>query len=88
MCGACRRRLVLGTGANGRLGTGNTSDQTTPQPVQNLPGDVVELALGFEHTCARSSDGTMRCWGRGDLGQLGDGDGADSLTPVVVPLPF
>jgi alpha-tubulin suppressor-like RCC1 family protein len=89
---ACAARAGVvscwGTGTNGRLGTGNTSDQTTPQPVQNLPGDVVELALGFEHTCARSSDGTMRCWGRGDLGQLGDGDGADSLTPVVVPLPF
>jgi alpha-tubulin suppressor-like RCC1 family protein len=76
-----------GSGIYGRLGTGTMSDQSLPQPVQSLPADIVELALGFEHTCARSSDGSVRCWGRGDLGQLGDGQSANSLTPVDVPLP-
>lgn len=76
-----------GNGLYGRLGNGLTADMNSPQPVQNLPADIVELAIGFEHTCARSADGTVRCWGRGDLGQLGDGLNKNSLTPVVVPLP-
>lgn len=76
-----------GEGIFGRLGNGLLTNQSSPQPVQNLPADIVELALGFEHSCARSSDGTVRCWGRGDLGQLGDGMSMSSLVPVVVPLP-
>ncbi len=31
------------------------------------------LALGMGHLCALSPDGTVRCRGRGDEGQLGDG---------------
>jgi alpha-tubulin suppressor-like RCC1 family protein len=76
-----------GSGTLGRLGTGNEANQATPQAVQNLPNDAVDLALGFEHSCALASDGTLRCWGSGALGQLGDGNSANSLTPVVVPLP-
>lgn len=41
-----------------------------PQRVLGL-GDVVELAAGDEHTCARERGGAVRCWGRGSEGQLG-----------------
>ena len=34
---------------------------------------VVELAAGFSHTCARTADGAIRCWGRNNQGQLGYG---------------
>ncbi len=34
-------------------------------------------------TCARSSDGSVRCWGANGLGQLGVGDNADRTTPTV-----
>jgi alpha-tubulin suppressor-like RCC1 family protein len=30
------------------------------------------LSAGGSHTCAASFDGTVRCWGSGELGQLGD----------------
>lgn len=33
----------------------------------------VELALGSQHSCARRENGEVRCWGRGQEGQLGDG---------------
>jgi alpha-tubulin suppressor-like RCC1 family protein len=39
--------------------------------------DAVELAAGDTHTCALLSDGNVRCWGNGTLGQLGYGDVAD-----------
>lgn len=52
--------------------------------------DLGELALGFNHTCARMPDGTVRCWGDNGSGQVGDGipfDGSrpDVLEPQRVP---
>ena len=35
---------------------------------------IVELAAGEAHTCARLSDGTVRCWGGNEFGTLGLGD--------------
>lgn len=33
-----------------------------------------KLALGFQHTCARFTDGRVKCWGANGAGQLGVGD--------------
>jgi alpha-tubulin suppressor-like RCC1 family protein len=46
--------------------------------------DVVEIAAGFQHTCARLGDSTVRCWGANDNGQLGDGTTTNRSYPVVV----
>jgi alpha-tubulin suppressor-like RCC1 family protein len=35
---------------------------------------VLELSSGQRHTCARLDDGTVKCWGRNAVGQLGLGD--------------
>jgi alpha-tubulin suppressor-like RCC1 family protein len=51
--------------------------------VEGLRGTVV-LAAGGDHTCAVLGDGTVRCWGYNDAGQLGDGSTHDSLAPVLV----
>jgi hypothetical protein len=34
--------------------------------------DAVQLALGDDFGCARDRRGVVRCWGRNDVGQLGD----------------
>jgi alpha-tubulin suppressor-like RCC1 family protein len=47
-------------------------------------GDVVAVAPGFRHVCARKTDGSVWCWGKNDRGQLGDGTKIDNPYPVKV----
>jgi hypothetical protein len=47
-------------------------------------GEVVQLAAGTSHTCARKRDRTLWCWGRNHYGQLGNGTREDSEVPVQV----
>jgi len=73
-----------GRNQDGQLGNGNnTTDAGTPQTVLGLSG-VGALGNGGYHSCALMTDGTARCWGRNDRGQLGDGTSTSSSTPVVV----
>lgn len=43
---------------------------------------VSELALGWEHSCARLSDGTVMCWGGRAFGQLGTRQASVDPTPI------
>ena len=50
-------------------------------------GDAVislSASISGHHTCVLSGDGSVRCWGHNDTGQLGDGTTTDRLTPVAV----
>jgi hypothetical protein len=42
------------------------------------------VTAGAAFTCALLADGTARCWGAGNTGQLGNGSSEDSTVPVVV----
>ncbi|MCB9658548.1 MAG: hypothetical protein H6726_12945 [Sandaracinaceae bacterium] len=44
---------------------------------------AVAVAAGGLHTCAVLEDGSVRCWGARDWGQLGDGDFAPRVGEVV-----
>jgi cysteine-rich repeat protein len=56
----------------GRLGTAPNSDSDTPQPVIGLDNVIiVDVEAGHEHTCARSSEGAVYCWGNNNFQQLG-----------------
>lgn len=76
-----------GSGTSGRLGTGNTTQQTAPTAVSVsgvLAGrTVTDISAGGDHTCA-IADGQAFCWGYGLAGRLGDGGTTDRTTPVAV----
>lgn len=70
----------------GRNSSGQLGDNTfTQRPLAVLVQDddddetdtpltgVTDIVAGARHTCALKSDGSVRCWGRGIFGQLGDG---------------
>jgi cysteine-rich repeat protein len=42
------------------------------------------LSMGYEHSCAIVPAGGVKCWGRNESGQLGNGTLSDSLSPVAV----
>jgi alpha-tubulin suppressor-like RCC1 family protein len=51
-------------------GPSTVSCATVPKPVPNLTG-VTQIAVGGSTTCVLLNDGTVRCWGAGDRGELG-----------------
>lgn len=57
-----------------------------PYAVGGLDGvDVGAIAVGVDHACALSADGqSVRCFGAGDRGQLGDGARDPELAAVPV----
>jgi len=57
------------------------------QPVPGLPGDVAEIAVGYHHALARSSQGQVLAWGANSHGQLGTGDDLTAVSPTLVALP-
>lgn len=74
-----------GKGTSGQLGNNATADQYSPVAVTGLSGKtVVEIAGGWTHTCALTSDNKIYCWGFGTDGQLGNGLNTGSSVPVLV----
>lgn len=74
--------------ANGALGYGNSNsigDNELPTADVNVGGTVVQLAAGGAHTCALLANGTVRCWGTNNYGELGINDGNETIGDNEVP---
>jgi len=56
----------------GAIGDGNSVYYTDPGTLATGVNNVVDIALGQDHTCALIDNGTVQCWGRDNSGQLGD----------------
>lgn len=69
----------------GQLGDGTTTHRPSPVSILGFGAEVVAIAAGSTHTCALTNSGGMKCWGRNNYGQLGDGTTSDRLTPSDVP---
>ena len=77
-----------GSGASGRLGNGNTTQQNSPTPVSisSLPAGTTfsAIAAGDAHTCAVTASGVPYCWGSGLDGRLGTGNVTSRTSPSPV----
>ncbi|MFZ1438946.1 MAG: S-layer homology domain-containing protein [Candidatus Microthrix subdominans] len=73
-----------GNGIGGQLGNGISADSSTPVNVSGLSSGVTGIAAGGTHACALLDNATVKCWGSGDDGRLGDGTEVDRPTPVAV----
>ena len=58
----------------GTLYEGGTTTTTT----------AASVSAGGDHTCAVLSGGSLKCWGYGEYGQLGNGSFDNQYTPVTV----
>ncbi|MBN2084613.1 MAG: hypothetical protein JW748_05260 [Anaerolineales bacterium] len=68
----------------GQLGDETKATRSRPVSVRRLMEDAVEVAPGWAHTCAVTAAGGVKCWGRNDSGQLGDGTNLDSIVPLSI----
>lgn len=78
-----------------QLGTGTTAPDTcdlygedipcaqTPQLVATSE-ELVEISCGHLHTCARTREGRVLCWGSNDEGEVGDGTRVDVQLPTLL----
>lgn len=65
-----------GSGGTGRLGQGDNLSigifeaPSTVDPI-SLGGNAISIAAGTDHACAAMADGSLRCWGSNEAGQVG-----------------
>jgi alpha-tubulin suppressor-like RCC1 family protein len=72
-----------GAGEFGQLGHGKLT--SSDEPVRAIVSGAVEIAVGGDHSCART-DSDVFCWGRNDHGQVGGGAAPVSRTPEALAL--
>ncbi len=81
--------FAAGAGYDLATGWGSPKCGLIAQLASYAPAPNRDISVGESHTCAIRNDSTISCWGRNDVGQLGDGtmgDPSPSPTPVAAPL--
>ncbi|KAA1418893.1 hypothetical protein F0U44_10470 [Nocardioides humilatus] len=80
-CWGINENLELGLGIDTQ--TERATDRLSPVAVPGLTG-VVSIDAGSHHTCAIVTGGTVKCWGEGYGGRLGNGGSGDIASPTTV----
>ena len=69
------------------MGTGNSTDLDAPGDAVSLGSEAKHISAGREQACAVLVDGSLKCWGRDNHGQVGDGtSGSSHDSPQSVSL--
>lgn len=74
-----------GYNSNGQLGDGTVNTtRLTPVDVTGLAIGVVQVSVGYVHSCAVTTGGNAKCWGYSPYGQVGDGSVPFTNRPTPV----
>jgi alpha-tubulin suppressor-like RCC1 family protein len=74
-----------GDNAAGQLGDGSTDRRFSPVAIgSDLNKAWLGVSVGFDHSLALASDGTLWGWGNNNRGQIGDTTSTPRLSPVQV----
>jgi alpha-tubulin suppressor-like RCC1 family protein len=77
--------MCWGLNTYGQVGDGTVSaGQSIPAHVVGLSSGVSAISAGFQHTCAVTLDGKVKCWGDNREGALGNNSNISSSVPVDV----
>ncbi|MDD2890301.1 MAG: FlgD immunoglobulin-like domain containing protein [bacterium] len=74
-----------GCNNHGQLGDGTIIAKVTPVKVSGITNAIAIARGGVDWHAAILADRTVKIWGYGDYGQLGDGTIKTKYTPVTVP---
>ena len=81
---AARTIQCWGNNEYGQLGDGTTIGKAIPVTVA-APGNTFSAITSSNyHTCALTSTGAVKCWGKNNGGQIGDGTTSQRNAPVSV----
>ncbi|HJM24432.1 MAG TPA: hypothetical protein QF821_02155, partial [Candidatus Thalassarchaeaceae archaeon] len=76
-----------GENRNGQLGDGSRTPSLEPAKASMPLGrKALGISAGSYHTCTLLDDGSIRCWGSNNFGQIGDGTSIERTSPVSVNL--
>ena len=82
---------IWGDNWGGQLGNGKSggSEYEYDEEIDsNVPiktmDNVASVSLGYEHSAAITSDGSLYMWGNNGVGQLGNGTTEDSVVPIKI----
>jgi alpha-tubulin suppressor-like RCC1 family protein len=84
MYGFTRIAYAWGAGNNGRLGTGATTNRSSPVTVIGGITTWSQISAGDQHSLGVTTTGIAYAWGSNANGRLGDGTTTSRSSPVTV----
>jgi len=73
-----------GFNGHGQIGNGTISDALSAVDATGMTTGVAAITAAYDHSCALTTVGGIKCWGNNVWGQLGTGDTTDHRTAVDV----
>lgn len=76
-----------GSNSNGQLGSGSMSPSTRYTPAQVIGiTNAIAISAGFNHAMALLDDGTVKVWGDGYYGQIGNSTSGSTASSNPTPI--